>query len=301
MKTKSVQAARGFTLIELLVVIAIIAILAAILFPVFAQAREKARQTACLNNLKQIGTGTVMYAQDYDENLPYPYWLPNWDRWCEDGYTWRQRILPYTKNSQIFVCPDYKKAGGASDPADCINSNQHKLAAGVVPSIAYTGNYGMNAFWTEGYEVPGVGSGAVAGGPITPLVKATSPSETILVSENSDGDWALEPEAASEKAASEPQNFTANDPPERKTLPDFDGCALYPLVGAGGGGGSTYGVSGPSLQPGHIWTIRHSGGGIIGFMDGHTKWMKRGAIYGQGTATKRGACYLWHLDKSSLP
>src|SRR5687768_4984553 len=61
---------RGFTLIELLVVIAIIAILAAILFPVFAQAREKARQTACLSNCKQMGTGAMLYAQDYDEIMP---------------------------------------------------------------------------------------------------------------------------------------------------------------------------------------------------------------------------------------
>ena len=61
---------KGFTLIELLVVIAIIAILAAILFPVFAQAREKARQTSCLSNLKQIGTATMLYADDYDECLP---------------------------------------------------------------------------------------------------------------------------------------------------------------------------------------------------------------------------------------
>ena len=63
-------ARRGFTLIELLVVIAIIAILAAILFPVFAQAREKARQTACVSNMKQIGIGVTMYAQDYDEKMP---------------------------------------------------------------------------------------------------------------------------------------------------------------------------------------------------------------------------------------
>lgn len=90
---------KGFTLIELLVVIAIIAILAAILFPVFARAREKARQTACLSNVKQIALGMLMYAQDYDERLcaGYVYGIGGWFDF----------IMPYVKNSQIFTCPSH--------------------------------------------------------------------------------------------------------------------------------------------------------------------------------------------------
>lgn len=95
----------GFTLIELLVVIAIIAILAAILFPVFAQAREKARQTACLSNTKQLATAIMMYAQDYDESYPHNH--QGWEPGNEyHGYAaWTQEIQPYTKNVDILYCP----------------------------------------------------------------------------------------------------------------------------------------------------------------------------------------------------
>ena len=126
---------KGFTLIELLVVIAIIAILAAILFPVFAQAREKARQTSCLSNCKQIGTALQLYTDDYEETLPMRgYKLKGWDDGVDTtwkayprnqfGYQydfnasthlgygsanifWYDAIFPYVKNLGCFICPSY--------------------------------------------------------------------------------------------------------------------------------------------------------------------------------------------------
>ena len=99
----------GFTLIELLVVIAIIAILAAILFPVFAKAREKARQTSCLSNVKQWALASMMYAQDYDEvTVPtYSYNPAGPMTGCGNLMGWWQMLEPYVKNTQLLVCPSY--------------------------------------------------------------------------------------------------------------------------------------------------------------------------------------------------
>jgi prepilin-type N-terminal cleavage/methylation domain-containing protein len=91
----------AFTLIELLVVIAIIAILAAILFPVFSQARESARQTSCTSNQKQLALGVLMYAQDYDETFPMSAYLAN----PTTVIAVYDMVAPYLKNTEIFVCP----------------------------------------------------------------------------------------------------------------------------------------------------------------------------------------------------
>ena len=96
---------RGFTLIELIVVIAIIAILAAILFPVFARAREKARQSSCLSNVKQLMLAVQQYAQDYDERMPRHGNSPDWS----------EQIYPYVNNAQVYGCPSAASAGPTNE------------------------------------------------------------------------------------------------------------------------------------------------------------------------------------------
>lgn len=138
---------KGFTLIELLVVIAIVAILAAILFPVFAQAKEKSRQTSCLSNLKQLGTAMAMYREDYDGVNLACYYNSNGFR-----YRWQEAIEPYTRNREILRCP-----------------------SGLPTADPYTGmylSYGMNwlVFWYPAQDAA-----------------ITEPSRIIWVTDSTDG------------------------------------------------------------------------------------------------------------------
>jgi prepilin-type N-terminal cleavage/methylation domain-containing protein/prepilin-type processing-associated H-X9-DG protein len=157
----------AFTLIELLVVIAIIAILAAILFPVFAQAREKARQSSCLSNEKQLALGILMYVQDYDETFPCGLQESWWDN------TWYRTTAPYVKNEGVFRCP--------TDPVG-------------TPSITWAGprfSYVSNGYmqWRNGWKVIGVMGMAQkwmtdGGGSITQnLAGVNRSSDTIMLAE----------------------------------------------------------------------------------------------------------------------
>ena len=149
----------GFTLIELLVVIAIIAILAAILFPVFAQAREKARQTTCLSNMKQIMMGEMMYTQDNDG---VHSWLwgsdPNW-------IPWHQALDPYIKNKQMWRCPNdsYDRGMDAADNT--------KRATPVSYSQAF-----IWGDWGHEWSAPGAAE-----------TRVSSPATTIFVTERWNG------------------------------------------------------------------------------------------------------------------
>ncbi|NLO04248.1 MAG: DUF1559 domain-containing protein [candidate division WS1 bacterium] len=132
---------RGFTLIELLVVIAIIAILAAILFPVFARAREKARQTSCLNNMKQLGTAALMYAQDYDEVWHlYRSYVTGSD-------AWPHHIVPYIMNDQIMKCPSRPNQSNFAYGVNYNHLRQWPLAKVTHPSehFAYVENWNQLA------------------------------------------------------------------------------------------------------------------------------------------------------------
>lgn len=166
----------AFTLIELLVVIAIIAILAAILFPVFAQAREKARAISCISNLKQIGTGMMMYGQDYDENVCPPF---N-GKTGPLANTWDRLVQPYVKNQQVITCPS-----DIYSPSVDVQNN--KIVAGNLKR-SYTMPSQLGWLWWDGKN-GGVGTVFAV-----PLAAIGFPAITFALFERDNcnrvgGDW----------------------------------------------------------------------------------------------------------------
>jgi prepilin-type N-terminal cleavage/methylation domain-containing protein len=162
---------RGFTLIELLVVIAIIAILAAILFPVFAQARESARMASCLSNMKQIGLCLRMYAQDYDETYPNA-------RFFEFDYVWYNAVQPYIKNKAVWACPSnpyssVRPGDPATNAEGWVSEPDRKMPPSYAMNTTVTNwlpaNWTNESSWTD----------------LSPMkdAKLVRPAETIAVGE----------------------------------------------------------------------------------------------------------------------
>jgi prepilin-type N-terminal cleavage/methylation domain-containing protein/prepilin-type processing-associated H-X9-DG protein len=186
---------RGFTLIELLVVIAVIAILAAILFPVFAQAREKARQTSCLSNVKQMATALMLYIQDHDEIFP-----PVVGRAPTDLYfyevSWMRRLDPYSKSLALFVCPssgrnstDWKANG------QLISNYSFSPAIRGTADAEFTtlsGAFGT-AMWEGlgGYYGPGRMGYFTRPATSHSLTEVARPAETVVINDHNSFDWGL--------------------------------------------------------------------------------------------------------------
>jgi prepilin-type N-terminal cleavage/methylation domain-containing protein/prepilin-type processing-associated H-X9-DG protein len=254
---------RGFTLIELLVVIAIIAVLAAILFPVFAQARDKARAASCLSNTRQIGTAVMMYAQDHDEGLP-PWWITT-----KYGPTyWHVHLKPYVKNLQVFLCPSAgdcdagaisAKVPAAVRNAGLATCRGYGGARGIfdpdlvpTPSWSYgSGSYGWNACFATNFAWDG--KKFTEGGANTRLAQIQQATETIMIGEISKF---INPAGLYMPPTATFVIKMKDNPPFACSYPDQATLTQWWVNAA----------------------LRHQGGMNIIYYDGHTKWIHEDAI-----------------------
>jgi len=179
--TRFHQHQKGFTLIELLVVIAIIAILAAILFPVFGRARENARRSSCQSNLKQIGLGLIQYSQDYDETMMAAFYGSaggNTPSNNTSNYKWQDATYPYVKSEQIFTCP-----------SDSVSTRYiyHRNLVGSATSTAF-GSYGISIAYADSGDAQTPPTSVYASTPLViKLSQIAAPATTVWVADTEQG------------------------------------------------------------------------------------------------------------------
>ncbi|MBC8103844.1 MAG: DUF1559 domain-containing protein [Cytophagales bacterium] len=280
------KATHGFTLIELLVVIAIIAILAAILFPVFAQAREKARQINCASNLRQIGVAVAMYSSDHDgitpiirECSPAPGWTP-----CQDGKVtlgWMDLVQPYTRNYGVFKCPK-DTTEIVAVPTSALPLLAAQPGQGYVFGNPAAKPGGQNRC-SYGYNMNLANNGTS----ISSDAEVQYPATTIAVFEfaaNSGGGLS----AVNVGNAPFEQRGAAFNIVRDPSRPSGTECsAVGPTNNPPGVAYSTNVSFFNDLTPDQqaqeramVSSQRHSGGANYAFLDGHVKWIQPEQVYG---------------------
>ena len=255
----SVSVRKGFTLIELLVVIAIIAILAAILFPVFAQAREKARAISCVSNEKQISLSWMMYAQDYDESV-----VPYSSTGSSGGsavFPWPLLLQPYTKNFQVYKCPDSAFAIGYTYNANLARADGY----------GFTFPSGPRAL--AGIQIPASSPIFLDGNGISGPVANSNPGGLA---------W---PYPYNQAAAF----FITNSPTASGRIIND----LNNLVTGGWTGNNPSATQGTGANnPGGAAATRHSSGANYAFADGHAKFMRAPDVNNASNPALTGLNYM---------